>query len=449
MVPELKSRWWIVWASVVGLLVGNGPIMQFTFGTLLPPVTREFGWSRGTVSSAMVIGLWVTGLATPVVGRLVDRFGIRAVALPAIVLFSLATASVACVPASPAAFTALYALMGLGAAGQTPLIYAKAISSRFDDRRGLALGIAMAGVGLGAALVPQFAQALIKVVGWRGAYAGLGALTFVLAFPAVALFIGRPAETHEVHSRKVPNIGAPGLTGPEALRTARFWLPAASFFVVAGTTGGVVSHLVPLLTDRGIAPQTATGMVGIAGVALIGGRLFAGFLLDRIHAPYVAAAFFLTPLAGIIVLLSTLRPEAAALGAVLVGIGLGAEVDLIAFLLSRYLGMRSFGEIYGYLFAIFVLGAGLGPFAMGVSFDRTGSYKLMLVCYAFALALAILPMLRLGVYAYPAARRASQENAPVPALCSQATTQPCCREFGRHELSESEMDGRPLGNSPG
>jgi MFS family permease len=171
---ELRNRWWIVLASVLGLMVGNGPVMQFTFGTLLSPITRQFGWSRGLVSSAMVVGLWMTGIATPVFGRLVDRFGIRAVALPAIVVFSLATASVAWVPASPAAFTALYALMGLGAAGQTPLIYAKAITARFDHQRGLALGIAMAGVGLGAALVPQFAQEMIRIAGWRGAYAGLG-----------------------------------------------------------------------------------------------------------------------------------------------------------------------------------------------------------------------------------------------------------------------------------
>ena len=88
-------------------------------------------------------------------------------------------------------------------------------------------------------------------------------------------------------------------------------------------------------------------------------------------------------------------------------------MDLIAFLLSRYLGMRSFGNFMA-ISAIFMLGAGLGPFAMGLSFDRTGSYNLMLLCYAFALALATLPILRLGAYAYPAAHRANQENALVP-----------------------------------
>jgi cyanate permease len=256
---------------------------------------------------------------------------------------------------------------------------------------------------------------MIGIAGWRGAYAGLGVLTFVLAFPAVALLVGRPAADQQAVVQRVSIAGMPGLTGIEALRTARFWSLAFSFFIVSGTTGGVISHLVPLMSDRGVSLQTATAMVGIAGAALIAGRLLSGFLLDRIHAPYVAAVFFLAPLMGVVVLLTTLRPEGAALGTVLVGIGVGAEVDLIAFLLSRYLGMRSFGEIYGYLFAIFMLGAGLGPFAMGVSYDRTGSYKLMLVCFAFALALASLPMLRLGSYAYPTARETGQENAMAPA----------------------------------
>ncbi|MBS1859339.1 MAG: MFS transporter, partial [Acidobacteria bacterium] len=429
---EPKGRWWIVIASMLGLLVGNGPVMQFTFGTLLPPITRELGWSRGLASSALVVGIWMTGIATPVVGRLVDRFGIRAVALPGLVLFSLATASVGWVRASPAVFIAQYALMGLGAAGQTPLIYAKAISARFDRQRGLALGVAMAGVGLGAALVPQFAQGMIGISGWRGAYAGLGVLTFVLAFPAVAWVVGRPAADDQVVLEKVPAVTMPGLTGREALRSARFWSLAFSFFIVSGTTGGVMSHLVPFMSDRGVSAHTATAMVSLAGAALIGGRVLSGFLVDRIHAPYVAAVFFLAPLMGIVVLLTTLRPEGAVLGTVLVGVGLGAEVDLIAFLLSRYLGMRCFGEIYGYLFSIFLLGAGLGPFVMGVSYDRTGSYTLMLVCFAFALALAALPMLRLGAYAYPIAPR----NRPGD-------------YSGLRPLTAAYTAGRPSGRGPG
>ena len=415
-VEQSRGSWWVVWASVLGLLVGNGPVMQFTLGTLMPPITREFGWSRGLVSSAMVAGLWTTGLAMPLVGRLVDRFGIRAIALPSILLFSLATAAVARVPASPLAFTALYALMGLGAAAQTPLVYAKAISVRFDRKRGLALGIAMAGVGLGATLVPQFAQAIIGLAGWRAAYLGLGALTFVLAFPAVAFVVGRPvADQKMAVQQKIATAAMPGLTGIQALRTVRFWVLAFSFFIVAGTTGGVISHLVPLMTDRGISPQIGTAMVGVAGIALIAGRMLSGFLLDRLHAPYVAAVFFFAPLLGIVLLIAARAPQQAAVGTVLVGLGVGAEVDLIAFLLSRYLGMRAFGEIYGYFFSIFMLAAGLGPLVMGVSFDRTGSYNFMLGCFAVSLGLASLPLLRLGAYPYPAGREPAMEPALAPA----------------------------------
>ena len=412
MMQSSGSRWWIVLASVLGLLVGNGPVMQFTMGTLLPPITREFGSRRGVVSSAMVTGLWMTALVTPFLGRLVDRFGIRAIALPAIALFSLATAAAGLVPSSPIVLTAVYALMGIGATCQTPLIYAKAISSRFDRERGLALGVAVSGVGLGATLVPRYVQALMEVVGWRCAYAGLGALTFVLAFPAVAFFVGKPVEERQFAVRKRPGSSMSGLTGFEALRTTRFWILSFSFFIAAGTTGGVIAHLVPFLGDRGVPAQVAIGVLGVSGAALIGGRILSGFLLDWIHARYVAAFFFLMPLIGIVVLLLSRSPTQASAGAMLIGLGVGAEGDLIAFLASRYFGIRSFGEIYGYFFSIFMLGAGAGPLAMGLWYDRARSYNGMLLCFAGALAIASVPMVRLGTYLYPVAHDARPQTRP-------------------------------------
>ncbi len=171
--------------------------------------------------------------------------------------------------------------------------------------------------------------------------------------------------------------------------------------IVSAAAGGTIAHIVPLLADRGIATSTATAVLSSAGLALVAGRLFAGYLLDRIFAPYVAAVFFLAPMIGIALLLFTSAASVAAIATILVGIGLGAEVDLIAFLLSRYFGMRAFGEIYGYLFALFMLGAGAGPFAMGVWYDATGSYRMMLGCFVGALLVASGLMFGLGPYAYP------------------------------------------------
>jgi MFS family permease len=398
------NRWWVVVGSVFGLLVGNGPIMQFTFGIFLLPITKEFGWSRASTSSALVIGLMMTAICVPFAGRLIDRYGIRRVTLPAIVLFAACLAAISQFATTPTAFVALYALMGVAAAGQTPLPYAKAIASWFDARRGLALGIAMSGVGLGAALVPQIAQWLVAHSGWRSAYLGLAGLVLALGVPAVALAV---REAEGPGGTAASAAGAPGMSGAEALRSGAFWKLALAFFAVALATNGAIAHVVPLLVDRGIAPPMAAGAMAFAGLALTGGRLFAGWLLDRIHAPYVAAIFILMPLCGILMLLAGVAPGIAPVAIVLIGLGLGAEVDLIAFLLSRYLGIRCFGELYGYLFAIFILGSGIGPWVMGLAFDRTGSYTIALGALAVGLVVACLMMLRLGSYRYPQADQAA------------------------------------------
>jgi MFS family permease len=415
-----KNPWWIVFGCVVGLFVGNGAIMQFTFPVLLKPIGQELGWSRATVSSAMVFGLVATGIMTPMVGHLVDRYGIRRIALPAITLFALATAAVSLVPSSPAAYIALYTVMGLFAAGQTPLIYAKSISAHFDDQRGLALGIAMAGVGLGAALMPPITQFFIDTMGWRGAYLGLGIMTFVLAIPAVSLFVREPgkAEEQSAAARDVGrDIVLPGVSGMEALKSSVFWLLAVPFFIVAAAANGTIGHVVALLTDRGVSPQVATSALTMAGFALILGRLVAGWLLDRLFAPYVAVVFFIAPLIGISLLFFTSSTAVATVATVLIGVGLGAEVDLIAFLISRYLGLRAFGQIYGYLFAIFMLANGIGPFVMGLSFDKAGSYNPVLIGFAVALIVAVALVLQLGPYAYPARHRkgGAKQTAPAPA----------------------------------
>ena len=325
---------------------------------------------------------------------MIDRFGIRTVTLPAIVLFALGTGLLGVLTTSPVVFIVLYGLLGIIAAGVTPLPYAKAVAGAFDRRRGLALGVSMAGVGLGTALLPQVAQVLIVHYGWRAAYVGLGIVVFVVSFPSVALWIREPVPLAAGHR------ALPGLTAREALKTSSYWLLAVSFFLVALAAAGVIAHVVPILTDRGVAPQTATTAISAAGLALIGGRLLAGYLLDRIFAPYVAAFFFLAPLVGIVMLLSLSSAPLAVVATVLVGVGLGAEVDLIAFLISRYLGMRSFGEIYGYLFATFMLASGMGPFLMGLTFQKTGSYAPSLVALAVGLAVASALMTRLGPYAF-------------------------------------------------
>lgn len=400
-----RNAWWVVVGSVLGLIVGNGPVVQFTFGVFVKPVSEALGTQRGTLSAALMLALLLTAVATPWVGKLVDRHGIRRVTLRMIVLFALSVAAVGLLAQSVATFILLYALVGATAVAQTPLAYSKAVAATFEERRGLALGVSIAGVGIGTALLPPFCQLLIEQFGWRSAYIGLGALTLLLAWPAMA-FLVAPAAAAGGAGPRAGDVAASaeGLPGRQAVRSGTFWKLAIAFFLVALAASGVTAHIVPMATDRGVSASAAASALTAAGAALMVGRLLAGYLIDRYFAPYVAVAFFLMPLVGIALLLGTTDGRLAIPAAVLVGMGLGAEVDLIAYLQSRYFGLRAFGEIYGYLFAVFLVGGAVGPFLMGMSFQVLHSYAPALWLSLGGLAAACLLVVGLGPYTYAPGR---------------------------------------------
>jgi MFS family permease len=395
--PYGKSRWWTVVAATLGLSVSNGPLIQYSFGTFLKPLGDEFHVDRGTLSTAVLVGFIFAGLFTPVVGRLVDRYGVRKVLMPALVLFALSIAALSLSPASAYAFIALYGLAGVFSAGQTPLPYSKSVAGNFDNLRGLALGISMSGVGLGAAVIPQVAQFLIGHFGWRTAYVGLGGFMLLVSFPSVLFLLREPT----LVSRPTAPQGV-GLTGRQALATPELWSLTFAFAVLVAAGGGMFAHVMPMLTDRGIPPQVAVSAISAAGLALIVGRFVAGYLLDHIFAPYVTLFFLLVSFSGMCLLYLPLSPTVAILATTCVGIAVGAEIDLMGYLTSRYFGMRFFGEIYSYMFSLFCFGAGLGPFLMGLSFAKTGSYNTAILGFAICLLFASGLIFSLGPYRYPA-----------------------------------------------
>jgi len=411
---KFTNPWWVVGGAVTGLFVCNGPVLGFTFGVFLKPIMADTGWHRSTASFALAFGGIFSALAVPVIGRMMDRWGIRRVALPGLVVYTLFMSLLGLAPSVLWIFTLLFALAEMTSAIQTPVGYAKAISAWFDRRRGLALGIAMSGVGLGGFVMPQLANILIERVGWRGAYVCLGLLTLAIAFPAVALWIREPRPGEGERHGAVAKAALPGTTAREAARTPRFWILVAAFFLVAIAINGTFAHVGPLLTDRGLSTAAAAAILGVFGLATMTGRLLAGYLVDRIFAPHVATVFFLAPIAGFLFLASAMG-ALPTIGVVLMGLGLGTEIDLIAFLISRYFGQRAFGEIYGYFFMVFGLGSSLGRFLGGYIFDMAGSYNPALIGAAVALAIAVTLVNRLGPYAYPALHYIGPEPAPAPA----------------------------------
>ncbi len=399
------TPWLVVLGSTLALVVGNGPIILFTFGVLLKPISAEFGWQRSVLAAAVVTSHVTGAVMMPFAGILMDRVGVRRIALPAVVIFALATAAGGLLGPSPVQFILLYGFLGIVGAGHSTLTYARTVSGWFDARRGLALGITLAGIGIGAATLPRYTQYFVAAYGWREAYFALGALLFVVGFPAVLFFVkdrGRQGEPGGTRGGAAAAL--PGLTLPETLRAPQFWMTSVAMMVVAAAINGTIAHIVPILSDRGVAPETATAAVAAAGFSLIVGRMLSGFALDKFLATHVAAVFFTIPLAGMAMLGAGVSGPWAVLAAVLLGLGIGAEGDIMAYLTSRYFGIAHYGVVYGCILAFFTLGSGLGPWLMAHAFDGWHSYSPGLIGLGAATVCAIAMIAMLGPYRYPPAK---------------------------------------------
>jgi MFS family permease len=392
-----RNRWWIVLASALALIVGQGPINVFAAGVFLKPVAADLGFGRGDISTAIAICNVMTAIAAPFFGRSLDVYGIRRPLLLSIALFALSTAAMALLQPSFVILFTLYGIAGLVGIGQNPTAYSKVIASRFDNNRGLAMGLALAGVGLGTALMPVFSNVLIGKYGWQLGYVGLGALIVLLAFVPVALWLPEPAVDKAGKAAALV-----GETFSEAVRAPKYWAMSISFFIAATAINGSLVHVVPLLTDRGIPVGTAVSTVAGAGLALIVGRVIAGYIMDYVFAPYVALVFLGGPMLGMAILALNPQFVSPLAGTILLGLGIGAEMDLMSFLISRYFGIRAFGALHGLMFSIFALGNAAGAAAMGWSYQILRSYGPAFTVFEIILFVACVLVATLGPYRYPA-----------------------------------------------
>src|SRR5580658_3368174 len=385
---RVTRGWVIVMTSVMGIAVSFGSLVIFAFGVFIKPLSDQFGWSRTEISLAFTLTALMVAAFSPFIGRIVDRVGARKVLLPCVAVYGAAFCCLALVR-TLTAFYAVYVLLGVVGNGTTQLCYARVISAWFDRRRGLALATMMAGVGAGAIGIPPLGTWLIDAYGWREAYLLLGASVFVLGMIPAALWLREtpPDVAQENAERTNPekSRAMAGMRGAEAARTPVFWCLLTGFFLFSVSVNGSVAHLIPILTDRGIGAETAALVASMLGVLTLCGRLLTGVLLDRFSGSRVTGIFFGIAAVGVAVLSQAHDVITAFTGAALIGLGMGAEADVMPYLISRYFGLHSFSEIYGYAFTAYALAGALGPLLMGWSFDRFHSYSTALLCLAGAM----------------------------------------------------------------
>jgi MFS family permease len=414
---EFKTGWPVVLSSMVGIGLGLSPLPFYTTGIMAPFLIKSFGWTIGQIMAGITVTTAVVVVAGPLVGFLAVRFGARRVALTSLVLFALSFMGFAFSNGSLALYYGTWALAALLGAGTLPMTWTVAVNQRFERRKGFALGITLMGTGLFGFFSKPLVAWMIHVSSWRGAYIGLGLLPLVIAFP-IGLFLffeKRP----DPDAATATTVAAPaeGLTFRQTALQWRFWLIALVLVPISFALAGPIPNMENILKTAGFGGTRIIQLTSLIGLSALSGRLAGGWLLDRFWAPAVAVFILASPgISCFLLAQPTLSVPGAMLSIVLIGFAVGVEYDLVAFLVARYFGMRSYTAIYGVLYVFFSIGAGVGPLLFGWSFDRTGSYRLILDVAFGVLIASGLSLLALGRYRY---RR--QPEIPFPAAAAPAT----------------------------
>jgi MFS family permease len=403
--PRIFYGWWIVLIGGLGTFFGPS-VTVFSFGIFFKPLVSEFHASRSAVSFAFTLHNVIGALWLPALGRLIDRYGARRVILPVTTIFAMVLLSALWMGHSILGFYVFYAALGLTLGGLSPMPFGVVIAHWFNRRRGFALGLLGVCSGFSAFVAPMMAGWLIAHFGWRAAYASFGGLILLVSIPIVAIFLQNdPAD----RGLCADGEGQPGITVKqvqegmawrEIWHSRTFWLMLAAFSLSGASLHAGILHMPALLTDRGLSTGRAAMGSAVIGIALMVGRLASGYLMDRVFAPYVAMFFFGVPAAGLAILWSGQAGSAALIAAFLVGLGMGAEVEVMGYLMSRYFGLRSFATAYGHAFGAFMIAGALGTLLMGAGFDRFHSYTVPLGGFCVAMACAVVLLSRLGPYRY-------------------------------------------------
>jgi MFS family permease len=398
---EFRRGWPLVLTSTVGIAFGLSPLPFYTIGVFAPELARRFHWKQAEIMGGILVMTVAVILISPVTGALADRYGVRRVTITSIALFGISMLMFALQTGSLAFYYATWAAVAVFGSGTLPVTWTRAINVWFEERKGLALGLALTGTGLAGAVLKPYTATAIRAFGWQGAYAALAALPLAIALPLAVRWFreapGRPAAETPARSP------APGATLREAVADWRFWLIGAAFLPIAFAVGGPIPNMETLLTTHGLTHAEVLSVVPFIGVFVIVGRLTGGWLMDRLWAPLVAVIVLSLPaLCSFWLAHGAVTPTTALFSIAGLGLAAGVEYDMLAFLTARYFGTRHYSAIYGALYGFFALGAGVGPIAYGHAYDLTKSFDAIVQAGALGMALGAFALLGLGRYRYPA-----------------------------------------------
>ena len=377
--------WVVVAAAFTLMLVGFGA--AYSFAAFFTAFETEFGASRGNIALVFSVAAFIWFACGAPAGVLADRFGPRNVTLIGVACLagSLAIASMA------GSITVLYVTYSVGIGLGVGLVYVPSIGAVqpwFGERRALASGLAVSGIGAGNIVGPLLAEWWIGALGWRGAYLALAGVGLMAGGAAALAIRGKPVPRTTLME---------GTALRAALRTPSFWLLYASLVLSCIGLFVPMVHLGPYAQDAGLTAAQGVALVSLIGLGSLLGRFTIGGFADRLGRLPSLLLTYVGLGAMLLVWLTATRYGVLAVFAIVFGMCYGAAVALLPTIVMDLYGARAVSGIIGFLYTGAGLGTLLGPWLAGVAFDALGSYRLPIAAaaaFSFVAAASIVPLLR-------------------------------------------------------
>lgn len=383
---EWKSGWALVLAAAMGFAFYS--ILPNAMGLFVQPLSDEFGWSHAQVYSGMSITSVVTIFLSPFVGALIDRVGVRKVALPGLALASLSISSLAFADGGIIQWISLWIVLALVLLLIKATVWTAAITATFDEARSMAIAFAISGTALASVIVPPLSQVLIASFGWRIAFVLLGLGYGSIAFLLSALFLYDARNKKSGTSTSVAMLS--GLSLKQAFATPALVKIGLACFLTMFVGVGVAVNQVPIIVKAGVTREDAAYLASLYGISGILGKFVTGWLMDKFHAGVIGGFTLLVAALSYLLLLEQVGSiSLIMLGLVLIGYSNGSKLQICAYLTGVYGGVKNYGKIFGVMSSGIALGGGLGPLAVGMFYDVSGTYTyfmLMAVILTFVAA---------------------------------------------------------------